>query len=136
MVTYIRGMKRQLNHRSWHLHIYWLEFGTIYSHEVESFTVYISPLTLKSTFVLNQRLANSGAYGVEPADYDTDGNLITEGKRARMEIGTLFKSTFKKEVYKNITFQNIMSFYSDYIIISEILMLIGSLSLILKLIIL
>ncbi len=89
--------------------------GTIYSDEVESFTAYISPLTLKSTFVLNQRLANLGAYGVEPANYDADGNLITEGKRARKEVGALFKSTFKKEIYKNVTFENIMSFYSDYI---------------------
>lgn len=89
--------------------------GTIYSHEVESFTIYISPLTLKSTFVLHQRLANLGAYGVEPANYDTEGNLISEGKNTRMELGALFKSTFKKEIYKNVTIQNIMSFYSDYV---------------------
>ncbi|MCK5814334.1 MAG: DUF3078 domain-containing protein, partial [Flavobacteriaceae bacterium] len=38
-----------------------LGVGTIYSDDVRPFTVYVSPLTLKYTFVLDQSLANSGS---------------------------------------------------------------------------
>ena len=86
--------------------------GTIYSHDVEKLNIYISPLTLKSTFVLNQELANSGAFGVNGAVYD-DGNLISKGERSRHELGVLFTSTFEKELFKNVYFKNIMSFYTD-----------------------
>lgn len=89
--------------------------GTIYSHDVEKFTAYFSPLTLKSTFVLHQELANSGAFGVDPAEYDAEGNLVKEGKTTRMELGVLLKSSFEKEIYKNIHLQNRVSFYSDYV---------------------
>lgn len=91
-----------------------LGVGTIYSHDFQKFTAYLSPLTLKSTFVLDQKLADLGSFGVTPAEYDVDGNLIKEGKQTRMELGVLLSSTFEKEIYKNIFFRNIMSFYTDY----------------------
>ncbi|MDT0553303.1 DUF3078 domain-containing protein [Urechidicola vernalis] len=89
--------------------------GTIYSHDLHRFTAYISPLTLKSTFVLDQELANLGSFGVDPAIYDEDGNLIKEGKKTREEVGILLSSTFEREVFRNVMFRNIMSFYTDYI---------------------
>ncbi|OIQ35879.1 MAG: hypothetical protein BM563_11850 [Bacteroidetes bacterium MedPE-SWsnd-G1] len=89
--------------------------GTIYSHDLHRFTAYMSPLTLKSTFVLDQELANLGSFGVKPAEYDDDGNLIKEGKKTREEVGILLASTFEKELFKNVMFRNIMSFYTDYI---------------------
>jgi len=89
--------------------------GTIYSHDVETFNLYISPVTLKSTFVLNQELANAGAFGVTAAVYDALGNLIKEGKRSRQEVGFLLTSNYEKEIFKNVFLRNIMSFYTDYI---------------------
>lgn len=89
--------------------------GTIFSHDIENFNLYISPLTLKSTFVLNQQLANSGAFGVTGAIYDDDGNLIKQGKNSRHELGILLSNTFEKEISKNVYFKNVMSFYTDYI---------------------
>ena len=92
-----------------------LGFGTIYTRNIEKFTAYFSPITLKSTFVLNQELANLGSFGVTPAIYDDQGNVIKEGKKVRKELGILVSSTFEKEIYKNVSFRNIMSFYTDYI---------------------
>jgi hypothetical protein len=40
----------------------------------EQIIIHISPLTSKMTFVLDQRLANQGAFGVVKAVYDIDGN--------------------------------------------------------------
>jgi hypothetical protein len=92
-----------------------LGFGTIYSHDVERFTAYLSPVTLKYTFVLDQELANKGSFGVVSAAFDEDGNLLKEGERTRKEIGILVRSNYEKEILKNVTFRNIMSFYSDYV---------------------
>lgn len=92
-----------------------LGVGTIYSDDVRPFTVYVSPLTLKYTFVLDQSLANSGSFGVKPAIYDSDGNLVKEGKRLRRELGMLISNTYEKEIYKNIVLRNIVGFYSDYL---------------------
>lgn len=76
---------------------------------------YISPFTFKTTLVLDQNLANQGAFGVTKALYDTNGNLISSGKRSKTELGFLFTSFYKKEIVKNITLVNKLILYSDYI---------------------
>ena len=76
---------------------------------------YISPFTLKKTLVLDQRLANQGAFGVTKAIYNSDGILISEGHRTKTELGFLMTSFYKKEIFKNINVENRLSLYSDYI---------------------
>ena len=76
---------------------------------------YISPFTFKTTFVLDQKLADQGAFGVEKATYDLDGNLLTHGEKSKMELGFLITNKSKKEVFKNIILENRLSLYSDYI---------------------
>ncbi len=76
---------------------------------------YISPFTLKTTFVLDQALADQGAFGVPKAIYDDNQNLISPGKKSKMELGFLVTSKYKKEVFKNINLENRVSLYSDYI---------------------
>ncbi|MEC5167434.1 hypothetical protein RCH18_003190 [Flavobacterium sp. PL11] len=78
-------------------------------------TFYISPFTFKTTLVLDQRLANQGAFGVQRAIYDKDKNLISEGKQSKTEFGFLITNKYKKEILKNIILENRLSLYSDYI---------------------
>ncbi|MCM4157320.1 DUF3078 domain-containing protein [Gramella sp. AN32] len=92
-----------------------LGVGGQYSDPVEDLTAYFSPLTMKSTYVLNQRLANEGMFGVEPAVTDELGNIIKEGENMRTEIGVLVTSDFSKEVWENINLNNKVSLYSDYL---------------------
>ena len=92
-----------------------LGVGSEYNDKKNKLTVYISPLTMKSTLVLDQRLANQGAFGVTKATYDSDGNLLTEGEQYRFELGFLVTSQYSKEIYKNVIFENRVSLYSDYI---------------------
>jgi hypothetical protein len=40
-------------------------------------------LYIKITMVLDQRLANQGAFGVKKALYDENGNLILEGEKSK-----------------------------------------------------
>lgn len=92
-----------------------LGLGAEYGKQIKHFSLYISPLTLKATFVLDQRLANSGAFGVEPAVLDEQGNVIRRGKRLRQEFGFLLNNTYEFEPYENVKVRNILSLYSDYI---------------------
>jgi len=92
-----------------------LGVGSEYSRKDLNLTLYLSPLTQKTTLVFDQRLANQGAFGVEKAVYDEFGNLIREGKNIRNETGILITNQWKTEVYKNINFEHRVSLYTDYI---------------------
>lgn len=80
----------------------------------DKLTLFVSPLTLKTTFVNNQTLANAGAFGVEPAEYDSLGNVIKEGERIRSEFGGYLRLMYKTEIAKNISFQTNLDLFSNY----------------------
>ena len=92
-----------------------LGVGADYFDKEKKFDVYISPLTLKNTLVLDDALADKGAFGMTKATYDSEGNMITSGQNSRTEIGFLVTNYYKKEVWKNITLENRLSLYTDYI---------------------
>jgi len=72
-------------------------------------------INIKNTLVLDQNLANQGAFGVQKAIYDANGNLISEGKRTKTELGILITNHLKKEIVKNIILENRLSLFTDYI---------------------
>jgi len=92
-----------------------LGIGTEYIRKEYGLNVYLSPLTNKTTLVLNNRLANLGSYGVDAAVYDEEGNLIKSGKNSRTEIGMLLTNQFKRQIFKNVMLDHRISFYSDYL---------------------
>jgi hypothetical protein len=92
-----------------------LGIGSEYSRKDLNLNVYLSPLTQKTTLVFDQRLANQGAFGVNKAILDSDGNIIKEGKLYRNEVGILITNQWKKEVYKNMILEHRVSFYTDYL---------------------
>lgn len=61
-----------------------LGIGAEYINKEKKFTVYISPLTQKTTLVLDQTLANQGAFGVNKAILDAAGNVIVDGKNREL----------------------------------------------------
>jgi hypothetical protein len=92
-----------------------LGIGAEYVSKKNKFNLYLSPLTVKTTLVLDQNLANQGAFGVQKADFDENGIRISDGKLTRSELGVLFTAYHKDEVYKNVILENRLAFYSDYI---------------------
>lgn len=89
--------------------------GAEYGKDMEKFSFYFSPLTVKTTFVLDRALANKGAFGVEPAVYDDAGNLIKSGEMSRAELGILVTNYFETEMFENINISSKISLYTDYI---------------------
>lgn len=92
-----------------------LGVGAKYVESNEKFELYLSPLTQKSTFVLNQRLANQGAFGVRGAVRDSQGNMIKEGKTSRNELGILITNELEQKIFDSTSLISRLSLYTDYI---------------------
>ncbi|WP_246560158.1 MULTISPECIES: DUF3078 domain-containing protein [Zobellia] len=89
--------------------------GTSYITKDQKFNLYISPITQKATFVLDEELANKGAFGVKKAVLDADGNVIEKGEKIFLEFGFLVTNQLEKEVFKNMVLKHRLSLYTDYL---------------------
>lgn len=92
-----------------------LGVGAEYSRKDLGFNIYLSPLTQKTTLVLDRDLSNSGAFGVDKALYDIDGNIIQNGKRHRTELGALVTGQYKTKIMTNINLDTRATLYTDYL---------------------
>ena len=89
--------------------------GTSFITKDQKFNLYLSPLTQKSTFVLDQDLADNGAFGVNEAILDADENIITPGENHLLELGILITNNFNYNVAENIELKSRLNLYTDYI---------------------
>ncbi|WP_100616054.1 DUF3078 domain-containing protein [Confluentibacter citreus] len=89
--------------------------GMEYGRNIDKLSLYLSPITLKTTFVLDDNLANAGRFGVTPAVFDVDGNVIRPGNRSRTEAGILITNSYQMEIAQNVVAKSNLSLYSDYI---------------------
>ncbi len=68
------------------------------------FSLFLSPLTSKNTFVNDDLLSAAGAFGVEP------------GKKFRSELGAYINAAYKKdEILKNVNFLTKLDLFSNYL---------------------
>jgi hypothetical protein len=81
----------------------------------KSLSVFISPVTDKTTIVTNQTLADAGAFGVEAAKYDALGNKTEDGSNVRFELGGYSQLSFKEELMKNVGYQTKLELFSNYL---------------------
>jgi hypothetical protein len=81
----------------------------------KSLSIFISPATIKYTFVENQMLADAGAYGVTPATYDSSGKLIQHGKEILLQAGAYFNGNYSATVCKGVTLTTNLQLFSNYI---------------------
>ncbi len=69
----------------------------------EHFSMFVSPLTTKMTFVMDDYLSALGAFGVEP------------GKKFRPELGGYVKFAVAYDVMKNVNVQSKLDLFSNYL---------------------
>ncbi|NQV03008.1 MAG: DUF3078 domain-containing protein, partial [Bacteroidia bacterium] len=67
------------------------------------FRVYLSPVSGRFTFVLDQALADSGSFGVTP------------GKNIRGEFGSYLRADLNKDLAKNINLTSSLELFTDYL---------------------
>jgi len=70
---------------------------------VDGFSLLLSPVTGKFTFVIDEVLSQAGSFGVDSS------------KKVRAELGGFIKVEFKKEIAKNIKLNTKVDFFSNYL---------------------
>lgn len=69
----------------------------------DAFSLMISPITGKTTYVLDDSLSNQGAFGVDP------------GEKTRSELGGFVKLTYNKDIWDNVTLNTKLDLFSNYL---------------------
>lgn len=79
------------------------------------FSLFLSPAGARLTVVNDVRLADLGAFGVDPATYNNANVLISHGKKSRWEFGASLKAAVAKEIAKNVSLSSKLELFSDYL---------------------
>ncbi len=82
---------------------------------VKEFQIFLSPVAGKLTIVMNQKLADKGAYGVTRAVVDSLGNIIAHGKNYQGKLGMNIVTSYKGKISKNIDLNTALNLYNNYI---------------------
>jgi len=82
----------------------------------DKFSLFISPVTGKFTFVNDDSLARTGSFGVqkEIRDPENGGAIIQNYKRHREEFGAYLKAMYNTKVMENMTFQTTLELFTNY----------------------
>ena len=79
----------------------------------------LSHATYRFPVVNNQRLADTGEYGVDAAEYkmlpDSTWELTKHGSKIRHEFGFNLKFMYKVTIVKNVDFQTNLELFSNYL---------------------
>lgn len=91
-----------------------LSGGYTYKTKNERFQIYMSPIAGKITFVLNQDLADQGAFGVKKGYYDEEGHWVP-GEKIAASLGVNVITNFKQPIGKSITYTTMLNLFYNYI---------------------
>jgi hypothetical protein len=82
----------------------YLTFGPGFAYkQSDNFRINLSPAAARITIVNNDSLSNAGAYGVTP------------GSKSLVEFGASLDAYYKVNIATNISFENILKMYENYI---------------------
>jgi hypothetical protein len=82
----------------------YLTFALGFDYKPNSnFSLFLSPLSSKTTFVTDDRLSSLGAYGV-----DTNKNV-------RFELGGLIQAKYQKDIMENVNLKTQLQLFSNYL---------------------
>ncbi|WP_353185462.1 DUF3078 domain-containing protein [Parapedobacter lycopersici] len=82
----------------------YLSFGPGFAYKKsDNFRFNLSPAAARFIFVTNDELSSQGAFGVDP------------GATSRFEFGASFDAYYKAELMENISVENILKLYSNYL---------------------
>jgi Protein of unknown function (DUF3078) len=69
----------------------------------DNLKVNIAPITSRFVFVMDKQLSDAGAFGVDP------------GKNMRYELGASLSGYYKFNIMENVTAENILNLYTNYL---------------------
>ncbi len=81
----------------------------------DHFMINFSPVTAKWIIVNDQRLADEGSFGLDPAVVDTVTGEITHAKKVKTMFGAKVLAVLSYEIFKNVNFNTKLELFSDYL---------------------
>lgn len=72
------------------------------------YSITLSPIASKFTFVMDERLAAAGAFGVDP------------GQRIRSEFGAALNAGYENEILTNVNFRTNLNLFANYTTLSRV----------------
>lgn len=81
----------------------------------DKFSLLMAPVTGKVTFVMDQELADAGAFGVDDAFNEMGVFMPGTGSNVRFEFGGFVKLRFRTELMENINFTTELDLFSNYL---------------------
>ena len=88
--------------------------GYSYKTKDERFQIFMSPLAGKVTFVMNQELADKGAFGVKKGYYNQDSVWIP-GENIAPAIGINVIINYKQPISKSINYTTMLNTFYNYL---------------------
>ncbi len=80
----------------------YLNAGVGMDYKTEKLSILLAPISGKFTFVLEDKLSDDGAFGVDP------------GKKSRSEFGATVKMEYKTGLVKNVDMETKLDLFSNY----------------------
>jgi hypothetical protein len=94
----------------------WIDVGPGITYQpVDWFWVNLSPINPAFIVVNDQRLANEGIFGLEPAEVDTAGNVIKDAAKVKYMFGAKLTTVLNYEIVKNVNVGTKLELFSDYL---------------------
>ena len=81
----------------------YLNAGLGIDYKTEKLSVLMAPVSGKFTFVMDDKLSDDGAFGVEP------------GNKSRAELGATVKVEYKTPLVKNVDLETNLDLFSNYL---------------------
>lgn len=69
----------------------------------KNLSLFLSPLSSKMTFVLNEELSEAGSFGLDP------------GEKIRVELGAYIRMAYTRDIMENVNFQTKLDLFSNYL---------------------
>lgn len=82
----------------------------------QKFSAFISPITYRGIIVLDQDLADAGAFGVE-RNFEADGVSVIQGSGSnlRSEMGAYARLQYTSDIFENVNLKSKVELFSNYL---------------------
>ncbi|MEZ4799258.1 MAG: DUF3078 domain-containing protein [Flavobacteriales bacterium] len=82
----------------------------------DKFSAFISPITYRGIFVLDQTLADAGAFGVK-RQFAEDGVTVIQGsgENLRSEMGAYVRLQYTNDIFENVNYKTKLELFSNYL---------------------
>ncbi|NCC74124.1 MAG: DUF3078 domain-containing protein [Sphingobacteriia bacterium] len=82
---------------------------------VDYFSILFSPVSMRTIFVTDQALADLGAFGVDPAEYNDQGIKISDGSLSKLKLGAFAEFYLKKDIKTDFNFESKLNLFYNYL---------------------